>query len=114
MNTAPKGEYWDFSWNPVTGCLYEGECKKFCHCRPLARRFGKTADEKAFNPALHQERLREPVDRKKPARIFVCLNGDLWGKEVENGYHCKRTGKIYPDKTKRPDSCIEYPSGDQR
>ncbi len=86
MNRAPAGEYWDFSWNPVTGCLFEGECREYCHCRPIARRFGKTEDERNFKPAFHPERLEEPLRRKIPARIFVCLNGDLWGEWVPRAW----------------------------
>ncbi len=33
----------------------------------------------AFEPHLHPERLEEPYQRKKPAKIFVCSMADLFG-----------------------------------
>lgn len=38
----------------------------------------------------------------------------IYGIEDKEGFICGRTGSLNRDKTKRPDSCIEYPSGDQK
>jgi len=80
MNPVGNTIGWcDLTWNPVTGCLNEGECRKFCFNRPIFRRFGRTAKEKDFQPLFHADRLNEPKNRKKPARIFVCCAGELFG-----------------------------------
>jgi protein gp37 len=74
-------EWCDLSWNPVTGCLHA--CP-YCYARRMARRFGKTEDARAFKPEFHQERLDQPLRRRKPSRIFVCSMADLFGQWVTN------------------------------
>jgi len=89
-------EYADFTWNPVTGCLGPGgtpeEPKRcsYCYAHRLAKgRLKKTylsnptvapgcdpADP--FSPRIWSDRLREPAERDKPAKIFVCNMGDLF------------------------------------
>lgn len=72
----------DYTWNPVTGCLHGPEicsCSEKCYARALARRFGKTEDEKNFLPAFHPERLAARFDLIPPSRIFVGSNADLFG-----------------------------------
>jgi protein gp37 len=81
MNNVAKTIGWsDLSWNPITGCL--GGCS-YCYARAMARRFGRTDEERAFLPTFHPERLGEPARRKKPARIFVCSTSDLYGVGVD-------------------------------
>ena len=81
MNNISKTIGWaNLSWNPITGCL--GGCS-YCYARAMARRFGRTDEERAFQPTFHPERLGEPERRKKPARIFVCSTSDLFGAGVE-------------------------------
>lgn len=81
MNDIRKTIGWaDFSWNAITGCL--GGCS-YCYARAMARRFGRTDEERAFAPTFRPERLGEPARRKKPARIFVCSTSDLFGDGVE-------------------------------
>lgn len=66
-----KIEWTDFTWNPVTGCL--NDCS-YCYARREAQRW-----KKSFEPEFHPERLNDPIRRKKPAKIFVCSNADLFG-----------------------------------
>jgi protein gp37 len=72
-NTNP-GNWWDFSWNPITGCL--GDCP-YCYARRFAKRQGDD-----FTPKFHPERLGEPAKAKKPSVIFTCSMGDFWGDGV--------------------------------
>lgn len=65
-----------FTWNPVTGC--EHGCP-YCYARRIAARFGNTNTERKFQPMFHDNRLLQPLERKKPARIFVCSMADLFG-----------------------------------
>lgn len=68
-----------YTWNPLTGCLHG--CY-YCYARRIARRFGKTEEERAFKPVFHPERLNEPQRIKKPSTIFVCSMADLFGEWV--------------------------------
>jgi protein gp37 len=83
MNTT-KIEWTDVTWNPVTGCLHG--CQ-WCFARRLAEtrlrgRCGYPSDE-PFRPTFHENRLGEPLERKKPAKIFVSDMGDLMGRWVD-------------------------------
>ena len=75
-----KIEWTDFTWNPITGCLHG--CH-FCYARRMAEtrlrgRCGYPIDE-PFSPTFHEYRLREPSQKRNPAKIFVCSMGDLMG-----------------------------------
>lgn len=78
MNRQGKGkiEYCTHTWSPVTGCLHG--CP-YCFARRIAERFKGKAFPNGFKPTFHPERLQEPLKLKKPARIFVCDMGDLFG-----------------------------------
>ena len=108
MNKSEIG-WCDFSWNPVTGCKKECDfcygyrmavrlCgtvrlnlgspqiqrdrqKKLC---VLERPFHNDDDKVlqfpvAFEPTFHLYRLRMVSDKKKPANIYVCSMGELFG-----------------------------------
>lgn len=65
-----------YVWNIVTGCKHN--CS-YCYARRIARRFGKTRQEKSFMPAFHMAKLFDPLKIKKPSTIFVSSMGDLFG-----------------------------------
>lgn len=68
-----------YTWNPLTGC--EHECP-YCFARWIARRFGKTKEEKDFKPVFRPERLNEPQKIKKSSMVLVCSMADLFGEWV--------------------------------
>ena len=74
-----KIEWCDETWNPVWGCLRE--CP-YCYARGIARRFGKTADERAYLPTLREDNL-EPKFAKSTKRVFVGSMSDCeyWKEE---------------------------------
>lgn len=80
MNNVKTTITWcDFTWNPVTGCLRGCD---YCYARQLAQRLAgraKYPKDDPFQPLLHEDRFQEPIKMKKPARIFVCSMGELWG-----------------------------------
>ena len=108
MNKSPI-DWCDFTWNPVTGCRHTCEycyarkiAKRFCGDvrinrgsdqvefdapRNLYTLRGPFRDETGallqfplgFEPTLHEYRLQQPRDKKKPANIFVCSMADLFG-----------------------------------
>lgn len=73
-----KIEWCDYTWNPVTGC--RRGCS-YCYARRMAQRlrgrYGYPADD-PFRPTFHSDRLKEPGEVKKPSRIFVCSQGELF------------------------------------
>lgn len=74
-------EWADWSWNPVTGCTKVSPGCDNCYARRMARRQagrnGYPASPHEFDVTFHKKRLQEPLDVKKPSRIFVCSMSDL-------------------------------------
>lgn len=91
-------EWTDFTWNPITGCLGpkgDGIRCPYCYAHRLARgrlkplylshRFPLNDDVwDPFAPRFWRNRLEEPLERKKPAKLFVADMGDLFGEWVPN------------------------------
>lgn len=89
-----------FTWNPITGCTGPtGTPCAYCYAKAIVRRFTpqpffartEGAEEArqahydvkgsfpwGFHPTMHPARLEEPVNRKKPATIFLGSMGDLF------------------------------------
>lgn len=72
-------EYGDLMWSVTEGC--DHGCP-YCWSRVRAVRFNKGD----FSPKLHPERLNEPLRRKKPARILVSLQSELFGAWVPSSF----------------------------
>ena len=64
-------EWTDYTWNPVTGCKHG--CP-YCYARNMYHRFGWN-----WEPTLHPERLRQPLEKKSSKKIFVGSVTDLFG-----------------------------------
>jgi protein gp37 len=88
-----KIEWTDLSWNPMTGCLHGCE---YCYAEKIAERWrwdGADIPEVAethiagpgdvfpfgFEPTFYPHRLKEPLQRKRAAKIFTVDMGDLFG-----------------------------------
>ena len=65
-----------YTWNPVTGCRHG--CG-YCYARGIAKRFGRSPEEKAFKPMFWHDRISQPNSQQKPSTIFVCSMADLFG-----------------------------------
>jgi len=78
-------EWCEATWNVVTGCDKVSSGCKHCYAermsKRLAGRFGYPADD-PFKVTLHEDRLQEPEDRKKPTKYFVCSMGDIFHEDV--------------------------------
>jgi len=78
-----KIEWTDMVWNPITGC--SRGCT-YCYARRMAYRlrgrYGYPKD-KPFAVTFHPDRLHEPSQRKKPAKIFTCSMGELFDPMAE-------------------------------
>jgi len=110
MNRAPPGEWWDYSWNPITGCKrlcdFNNDGKPDCYAYKTYRRFGWS-----FEPAFHPDRIPEPWHLHKPSRIFVCSTSDLfalwlpyeWRIQVVGAMVSCRVPHIFITLTKEPE-----------
>jgi len=76
-----KIEYLDFTWNPIVGCSgadCEVRRRGVCWAMAMAKRQKQRCQLcYDFLPHFHEERLTEPLHRKKPTRIGVCFMGEL-------------------------------------
>ncbi|MER8560129.1 phage Gp37/Gp68 family protein [Mesorhizobium sp. M0578] len=88
-------EWTDATWNPITGCSIVSPGCTNCYAMKLAgtrlkhidSRKGLTRDTKAGpvwtgEVRLNRQWLHQPLDWKKPRRIFVCAHGDLFAENV--------------------------------
>jgi len=105
-----KIEWTDFSWNPITGCKHG--CW-YCYAKKLATRgFIKNN----FEPTFYPSRLKQPYERKKPAKIFVCSVADLfapwtplqWRMEVMNSMLWCPIKHEFQMLTKNPENIPKY------
>lgn len=74
-----KIEWADDVWNPVWGCL--NDCP-YCYAKKIAKRFGKTDDERCFTPCWRESAFHKKFS-KKTKRVFVNSMSDImyWNPE---------------------------------
>lgn len=88
-------EWTDATWNPITGCSVVSAGCTNCYAMKLAgtrlrdhaSRAGLTVDSKAGpvwngQVRLNEDWLTQPLQWKRPRRIFVCAHGDLFHESV--------------------------------
>ena len=118
MALKSKIEWTENSWNPVTGCdKYSAGCKN-CYAEKMANRLyamGQAKYKNKFQVTLHEQSLNEPLNWKKPSKIFVCSMSDIFHKDVPFEFVDKifNTMKqadwhIFQVLTKRSDRLLEY------
>lgn len=118
MALKSKIEWTENSWNPVTGCdKYSAGCKN-CYAEKMANRLyamGQAKYKNKFQVTLHEQSLNEPLNWKKPSKIFVCSMSDIFHKDVPFEFVDKifNTMKqadwhIFQILTKRSDRLLEY------
>ncbi|MCK5614383.1 DUF5131 family protein [Candidatus Pacearchaeota archaeon] len=90
-----KIEWTDMTWNPAWGCLNNCE---YCYARSIAKRFGKTEDEKNFIPTWRESNFNKKFP-KKPSRIFVNSMSDIFYWEPEWMEKVLKKIKEYPQHT---------------
>lgn len=95
MSDNSKIEWTDATWNPITGCSVVSPGCTNCYAMRLAgtrfahlpSRAGLTDDSKAgpvWNGQVrfNEQWLTQPLQWKRPRRIFVCAHGDLFHENV--------------------------------
>lgn len=74
-------EWTQWTWTPASGCLGIGcAVRKVCWARKIVKRLGRFCPKcPGFIPHMHWDRIGEPLELKKPAKIFPVSTGDLFG-----------------------------------
>lgn len=75
-----KIEWTEKTWNPITGCTKVSDGCKNCYAETIAKRFwgGRGFTDIQF----HEDRLNEPLRRKKPTMYFVNSMGDMFHEKI--------------------------------
>lgn len=89
MTTQSSIEWTEQTWNPTTGCTKVSPGCKHCYAEVMARRLhamGAPGYENQFTLALHENRLNQPLTRKKPTTYFVNSMSDLFHEDVPDTF----------------------------
>jgi protein gp37 len=118
MSTQTAIPWTDATWNPVTGCTPVSPGCANCYARRMALRLqamGQPRYRDGFEPRFHPGALAEPLNWRKPRRVFVCSMGDLFHEQVTFEQIaqvfavmllCKR--HTFQVCTKRPERSLEF------
>jgi protein gp37 len=85
MSQQSTIEWTEATWNPVTGCTQVSPGCGHCYAKTFAERFRGVPGhpyEFGFDLQLRPERLRQPLQWKKPTTIFVNSMSDLFHEDV--------------------------------
>jgi len=89
MATKSKIEWTESTWNPVTGCTKISQGCKHCYAEIMAKRLqamGANGYENGFKLSIMEDRLSEPLKRKKPTIYFVNSMSDLFHEDIPREY----------------------------
>lgn len=73
-------EWTDKVWNPVTGCTKVSAGCANCYAAGIAKRFW--GNRKFEDVKMHKDRLEQPLNWRKPYRVFVNSMSDLLHDDV--------------------------------
>lgn len=88
MATQSTIEWTEQTWNPTTGCTKVSPGCKHC-AEVMARRLhamGAPGYENEFKLTVHENRLEQPLLRKKPTTYFVNSMSDLFHDAVPDKF----------------------------
>ena len=89
MSDHSSIEWTDATWNPVRGCVKLSPGCKHCYAETFAERFRGVRGhpyEQGFDLRLVPGKLEQPLDWKRPRRIFVNSMSDLFQDDVPDEY----------------------------
>lgn len=89
MTTLSRIEWTEATWNPTVGCTKISPGCKNCYAEEMAHRLkamGVRDYQNGFRLTLLEQRLAEPLKRKKPTVYFVNSMSDLFHQSVPDVY----------------------------
>lgn len=89
MSQKSKIEWTQNTWNPTTGCTKISPGCKFCYAETMAKRLqamGVRGYENGFELTILEERLIQPLKRKKPTIYFVNSMSDLFHEDIPDSF----------------------------
>ena len=89
MATQSIIEWTEQTWNPTTGCTKVSPGCKHCYAEVMARRLkamGALGYENEFRLTLHENRLEQPLLRKKPTTYFVNSMSVLFHEDIHDAF----------------------------
>ena len=87
--SASEIEWTEQTWNPVTGCTKVSPGCKHCYAERMALRLqatGAAGYAGGFALTLREDRLGQPLERKKSTVYFVCSMADLFHEAVPDDF----------------------------
>ena len=78
-------EWTDATWNPVTGCTKISRGCDHCYAERFSERFRGVPDHpfsSGFDVTLRPNRIRQPLEWRRPRMIFVNSMSDLFHKDI--------------------------------
>jgi protein gp37 len=85
MASSTAIEWTNATWNPVTGCTKVSAGCDHCYAERFSERFRGVAGHPfsmGFDLTLRPERLKQPLQWRRPRMIFVNSMSDLFHKQV--------------------------------
>lgn len=89
MSTYSKIEWTQCTWNPTTGCTKISPGCRYCYAATMAHRLqamNVKGYENGFDVTVLPERLKQPLQRKKPTVFFVDSMSDLFHEKIPNEF----------------------------
>ncbi|MCI5131237.1 MAG: phage Gp37/Gp68 family protein [Candidatus Electrothrix sp. EH2] len=89
MSNKTKIEWTEQTWNPTTGCTKISPGCQNCYAEVMAHRLqamNVPGYENGFEIALIEDRLIQPLKRKKPTKYFVNSMSDLFHEGVPDAF----------------------------
>ncbi|MEO1145158.1 MAG: phage Gp37/Gp68 family protein [Cyanobacteria bacterium J06638_22] len=106
-------EWTEKTWNPVTGCTKISPGCAHCYAADLARRFW--GNRQFSDIQFHEDRLEQPLKRRKPTMWFVNSMSDLFHESIADeqldqifAVMALTPQHIYQVLTKRPERMLKY------
>lgn len=120
MSAKSAIEWTDATWNPVTGCTKVSPGCKHCYAErewPRLQHLPAYTGRAFTDVRCHPERLQEPLHWRKPRKIFVCHNADLFHESVPDEFidmvwfaMARAQQHMFQILTKRPARMLEWVS----
>ncbi|HOO82159.1 MAG TPA: phage Gp37/Gp68 family protein [Alphaproteobacteria bacterium] len=118
MANRSKIEWTEHTWNPTTGCAKVSPGCKHCYAEAMAKRLqamGANGYDNGFKLSIMEERLNQPLKRKKGTTYFVNSMSDLFHEGIDDVFLDRVFGVIektpqhqYQILTKRAERLPEY------